>query len=191
MPELRGTWILKGSLSCCGNNLEILPEKNRFFFENLARIVERGSYGEVKLGPGESFVLQNYVENPLLRDGRKVEIQSFLLIKNKAGRAEYYFNSGLVIHDPKVFREDLSNEIDYFSDNNPQEMSLGAVLNVITLERYLKKQRELYGSGPENPYHAFDFLDQFTDSSKIQANLESTVLRLIEYYDLYLSKGEG
>jgi tubulin---tyrosine ligase len=79
-------WIVKpGENSNRGNGIEVINELNSFV--SILRKQEKHADGNAK-----TYIVQKYIENPLLYKGRKFDIRHFMIITRLHGvmRAYWY-----------------------------------------------------------------------------------------------------
>ncbi|EZA56662.1 Tubulin glycylase 3A [Ooceraea biroi] len=167
MSGMRGIWILKPSHLCCGNGIVIS--------HNLKDILRR-----VEEKPKDYYIVQKYIERPLLIKETKFDIRLWYLVTCTFPLTIWLFKEALFRFSSKPYTFSTYHEAIHICNTAVQEK--------YNDEKRRRQRRRQDGGLPEEPADSRSLRDQGWDCEKLNEYLKSIGHRGEPYYDLIYPK---
>ncbi|CAK9804385.1 Tubulin glycylase 3A [Anthophora plagiata] len=153
---MRNIWILKPSELCCGTGISIS--------HNLKDI-----FRKIKSRPKDYFIVQKYIERPLLIHGTKFDIRQWYLVTNTFPMTIWIFKEGLLRFSSKPYTFSTYHEAIH-------------ICNTAIQEKYDEERRRRRKRGNSEEV-VKSIRDQGWDCEKLNEYLKQTGLEGEPYYD--------
>ncbi|XP_053995687.1 tubulin glycylase 3A-like [Hylaeus anthracinus] len=153
---MRNTWILKPSELCCGTGISISHNLNDIF-------------RKVKSRPKDYFIVQKYIERPLLIHDTKFDIRQWYLVTNTFPMTIWLFKEGLLRFSSKPYTFSTYHEAIH-------------ICNTAIQEKYDEERRRRRKRGISEEV-VKSVRDQGWDCEKLNEYLKQMGLEGEPYYD--------